>query len=424
MQRSALRRQSESARHYVDFTATDSTLQTLTALAATTLGFSAAQLNILDEDVQYTRAQHGGPFPHTLPRSVTACQHVVASAGPVAVSDSGLDRFSNDPVRAATAQSLHALSLGSYVAVPLRGREGLIIGTLCVLDTEPHPANEYTVTTLTEFGRVVETHLDALRGHGRSKTAGCVRAVAAAIERGEITPWYQPIVDVSSGAVTAVEALARWTRPGDGTTAPSMVSPADFLPTIEGSDLEIDVDHAVLVRALVDFERWMVDAPEMDLHVNLSARHLAAPDAVHHLIEIVAASAVPAARVVFELTETVSHARPARAHEFVSALQAVGFRVLLDDIGIGFSSLERLVDFPVDGFKIDAGIARTLGTAAGDSLVRALAGFAVDTGRALVVEGIESDHQVAAARHTGCTRVQGFLYSRAVPARDVRSLLD
>lgn len=421
MHRTAARRQSESARHYVDFSVSDPALSTLTSLAATTLGFGQAMVNILDADTQYTLAQSSGDTMALRPRSTATCAFVVDSAGPVVVPDADRGRFSADPAHAAASESVFAASCGSYVAVPLYGREGLVVGTLCLVDDDPHPADEYTVSTLLEFARLVETHLDGMRARGRSLFSLRDRIVADAVIAGEIVPWFQPVVDLESGTVTAVEALARWHRPTSDGTDITVVSPADFLPSIEGSELEIDVDHAVLVAALVRFESWL--AEDVDLHVNLSARHLVTPDAVQFLVGIVSRSAVPAGRVVFELTETRSNADRARAHDFVVALQAEGFRVLLDDIGIGFSSLERLIEYPVDGFKIDAAIARTLGTPAGDSLVRALAGFATDTDRTLVIEGIETDAQLASARRNGCTRVQGFLYSRAVPASDIGVLL-
>ncbi|MGB3772550.1 MAG: EAL domain-containing protein [Rhodococcus sp. (in: high G+C Gram-positive bacteria)] len=427
MHRTAHRRQTDSARSYVDLSVAESMLTTLTSLAATTLGFSYSMVNILDEDTQYTLAQYGDGGVDTRPRDTAACAFVVDIEQTLVVPDSSAGRFSSDPVHASISHALHKLSFGAYVAVPLRGREGLVVGTLCLVDPEPHPIDDYTVQTLTSFASVVETELDVQRGTGRTALPPRNRVISDAISGGEIVAWFQPIVDLETGVVTALEALARWHRPvvdADGTImGETVVAPGGFMPSIEGCDLEIDLDHAILTSALASFESWMEDFPALDLHVNLSARHLLSPRDANFLADVVADSSVPASRVVFEVTETRSYGDPVRANEFLLGLRALGFRVLLDDIGIGWSSLERLVEFPVDGFKIDAAIARSLGSATGDSLVRALVGFAADTGRTLVIEGIETDEQVESSRADGCTSVQGFLYSRPVPAREVLALL-
>lgn len=418
MFRTAQRRRSESARNYVDFSVEDPSLDTLLSLAATTLGFATAMVNIIDEDRQYTVAQHGDRGPTVMPRDDATCALVVDAGRPVAISDSRREARSTDPLAAAAAANLVRLEYRSYVAVPLVGREGLVIGTLCVVDTEPHPAGDYVLSTLSDFARLVESHLDAIRGHGRSTWAP--RGPGAVLGEGEIVPWFQPIVDLDSGDVVAFEALARLLRPTG--TGVDVVPPEDFFSAVADTDLEIDVDHTVLAGALAAFAGWLTDVPTLDLHVNLCARHLGVARAVEQLDEIVTASAVPPQRVVFELTETRSYTDSPRAVAFVRDLRLRGYRVVLDDLGTGHSSLERLVELPVDGFKVDKALSHRMGSPDGDTLVGALTGFASVTERSVVVEGIETEEQARSARHNGCTLVQGFLYSRAVPAADVRAL--
>lgn len=418
MFRTAQHRRSESARNYVDFSVEDPSLDTLLSLAATTLGFTTAMVNILDEDLQYTVAQYGDKGPTLMTRSTATCALVVDAGRAVAIGDSRRDVLSADPLEAAAAANLIRLDHRSYVAVPLVGREGLVIGTLCLVDPEPHPAGDYVMSTLSDFARVVESHLDAIRGHGRS--AWAPRGPGAILDRGEIVPYFQPIIDLDTGRAVGFEALARLLRPGP--TGTVVVPPEEFFAAVVDTDLEIDVDHTVLEAALASFRGWLGDAPDLDLHVNLCARHLGVAGSVDQLDAIVTASEVPAERVVFELTETRSYTDSSRSVAFVDDLRRRGFRVVLDDLGTGHSSLERLVDLPVDGFKVDKALSLRMGSPDGDTLVGALIGFASVTDRSVVVEGIETEEQARSARHNGCTLVQGFLYSHAVPAAGVRAL--
>lgn len=419
MHRTALQRQAESARNYADYSVLDESLNTLVSAAAGALGFDSAMVNILDDTTQYTLARHGfdDDDPYVRARDTTTCTFVLESRKALSVPDSVVSQFSEDDAVSATARTLLAYELRSYLGVPLYGREGVIVGTLCVFDDRPRENTARLETSLAEFGRMVEHYLEAIRNRRRTVGSAGVK-IADALHLDEIEPWFQPVVDIDSGRIVAVEALARWQRPNLG-----MLGPDAFLPAIAGSDLEIDVDHSILQAALRSFGPWLETSPYLNLHVNLSARHLGAPDGVAHLEQIVAQSGVPASAVVFELTETPSLVDRMHAEGFITALHERGFRVVLDDIGIGFSSLERLLEYPVDGFKIDSAIARTLGTTAGDSLIKALAGFASDTGRSLVIEGVETLDQLTAARRNGCTAAQGWYFSAAIRAADIAPLL-
>ncbi|GGG28062.1 hypothetical protein GCM10007304_47380 [Rhodococcoides trifolii] len=420
MYRTSGQRQTESARNYVDFSAATPALDTLVSLAASTLGFSMAMVNILDETTIYTLAEVGLPdwYGPVNPSTTSHCRFVLQSDGVIGVPDSRRESAGHS-LESATARRMAEIGVGSYLGVTLRGREGVPIGTLCVLDWEPHPIGDYAVETLRRFATVVENQLEMMRGSGRRVGHAPVSRIADALDRREIVPWFQPIVDLESGRIIALETLARW----EGTDG-SVQGPAAFMPAIVDSDLIIDVDHSVLQQAVELLPMWQKKIPGLMLNSNLSARHLGRQDRLDQLSCIVGSSGVAPESVVFELTETEAHTDMEHIGDFVDALRRGGFSVLLDDIGIGWSSLERLLHLPVDGFKIDTAIAAKLGTRTGDSMIRALAGLAADTGQKLIIEGIETPVQSRRAQELGCARAQGYFWSRPVPADRVSDMLN
>ena len=242
--------------------------------------------------------------------------------------------------------------------------------------------------------------------------------VAEAIGAGEIVPWYQPIVDLTTAQVVGVEALARWVRPS------ADVEPtAAFVAAVENSDLIVDLDRTIMRQAVADLGRWQADRPDLRLSLNLSGRQVDRDDWLATLEEATGTAGVPPDRVVLELTETV---RPARQDAGVGLLRqarAAGFGIWLDDFGTGWASLYDLVNLPATGLKIDQCFARDLGVPAVDAVVRAMAGAAAELGLDLVIEGIAADQQARHAYGLGCRSAQGFLWSPAVPAAALPGLL-
>ena len=253
---------------------------------------------------------------------------------------------------------------------------------------------------------------------GSARTRPSADDIARAITAGEIVPWYQPIVDLATAQVVGVEALARWARP-----AVDVEPTAAFVAVVEDSDLIIDLDRTIMRQALADLGQWQVVRPDLRLSLNVSGRQLDRDDWLAALEEGAGAAGVPPDRVVLELTETVRPVRRDAGADLLRQARAAGFGIWLDDFGTGWASLYDLVNLPATGLKIDQCFARDLGMPAVDAVVRAMAGAAAELGLDLVIEGIGADEEARHAQGLGCRHGQGFLWSPAVPARELPALL-
>jgi EAL domain-containing protein (putative c-di-GMP-specific phosphodiesterase class I) len=243
-------------------------------------------------------------------------------------------------------------------------------------------------------------------------------AIAQAITANEIVPWYQPIVDLATSRVVAVEALARWVRPGQA-AEPT----AAFIEVAERTDLIIDVDRAIMHRACADLASWSGLRPDLRLSLNLSGRQMDRDDWLDALQEAAIATGVAPARISVELTETVRPTRGDAGGDLLRLARAAGFEVWLDDFGTGWASLYDLVHLPLSGLKVDKCFADDLGRPAVDAIVRAMGGAAKELGLYLIIEGITTSAQARHAHALGCHYGQGFLWSPAVPAADLPALL-
>lgn len=406
------RRRDASASHYVTLGIQPrGAVQTTVELARRTLGFGAAMLNVIDATQQHTLSQVGLPGCPVIDRARSACDEVVRTGRPSVLHQ----------IPAHLSHGPTALGgFRSYLGVPLRGREGLVIGTLCLLDYHPRTVTDQHAAQLSAFATIAEDQLDLVRRRHEAALDGALLpgALAGAIDDGELVPWYQPVIDLDSGSVIGLEALARWQHPTHGT-----LLPASFIRVAEDSDLIIDLDLTVLRRAMRDLARWRRWAPALRLNVNLSAKHLQSTDCVDALMAAATTAGVPPGAVDLEITETAAVGAGARSVEVLTQLREHGFRILLDDFGTGYSSFEHLLHLPVDGLKIDRSLTKELGSRNADAVVRALSGMCRDMGLTTVIEGVENDSTAWRARELGCTTAQGYLWSPAVPAERVAGLL-
>jgi EAL domain-containing protein (putative c-di-GMP-specific phosphodiesterase class I) len=339
------------------------------------------------------------------------CQFVLTQ-GPLAVNDLRADRRFN---------SLHGVvegRAGSYLGVPLASRESTIVGTLCVFDVAPRYITAGQVERIRKFADIVEDQLDILRrgreGHRRVPIESA--ALVHAIDDGEIVPWYQPIVELATGSTVGFEALARWEH-----STGEIEDPSRFIPLAEDSDLVIEMDRAVIRQALVDVRRWREYRPATMVNLNLSTRHLELADGISTIHESVVAAGVSPDAVRFELTETRALSDEEQACAAVMQLRDLGYRVVLDDFGTGWSSLDWLLRLPVTGIKIDRVVTAAIGSHAGDAVVRAITGLATELGVKTVIEGVSTARHVEAARKLGCGYGQGFYWSPPVPASTIDS---
>jgi diguanylate cyclase (GGDEF)-like protein len=229
----------------------------------------------------------------------------------------------------------------------------------------------------------------------------------------EFELYYQPLVDLQSNDVVAFEALLRWNHPKRG-----MISPADFIPVAEETGLIIPLGEWVLKAACYEAIDWPND---IKIAVNLSPTQLNNRNLLNVVMGALAESGMPAQKLQLEITETVllqnTFATLATLHE----LRKLGVQIALDDFGTGYSSLSYLRSFPFDKIKIDRSFIQDMTTGTEPvAIVRAVANLAKSLNMASTAEGVETQQQMDMLMSMGCTEMQGFLFSRARPANEIR----
>ncbi len=244
-----------------------------------------------------------------------------------------------------------------------------------------------------------------------------------AIERREIVPYYQPIIDLRSGRIAGFEALARWRHPERG-----LVSPADFIPLAEETGLIVSIGERVLDDACRQMAAWRQRYPvegRLTMNVNVSAKQFAEPGLVEQITETLQRTGLDHRQLKLEITESVIMENPDLAGAILTQLKEYPIRLSLDDFGTGYSSLSYLHRFPVDTLKIDRIFINSIGTAGRDSaLVRTIVELARSLGMDVVAEGIETGEQLDHLRQLGCEYGQGYLFSPPRPAAEIERLLD
>ena len=261
--------------------------------------------------------------------------------------------------------------------------------------------------------RYFETGMDAAARSRRELEAD----LRQALQDGAFELYYQPLFDLASNRVTAFEALIRWHHPVRG-----MVSPVEFIPIAEETGLIVPLGAWVIRQATREAAGW--PAP-IRVAVNVSAIQFMHPGLLATLVEGLAHSGLDPARLEVEITESIFVEKSDATLETLHSLRRLGVRIALDDFGTGFSSLSYLRSFPFDKIKIDRSFITDLMTGHENiAIVRAITHLARAMGMETTAEGVEDADQLAALRLEGCTNVQGFLFSRPVPADQVIGLFE
>ena len=239
--------------------------------------------------------------------------------------------------------------------------------------------------------------------------------IRAGIAAGEFRVAYQPIVDATTGAIVATEALLRWDR---GTRAP--LCPNSFVPVAEDSGLINPLGLWVLRQAACDARRW----GDITLSVNISAAQLRNPDFPVKLGEVLEETGFPAHLLELEVTETCLVTDPEVAERTLDVVRSFGVRIALDDFGTGYASIGFLRRFRFEKLKLDRSLVELAGV---DDASRAMMVSSIALARALnmavTAEGVETEDQAEMARLAGCDQIQGWLYHRAMPAADIDRLM-
>ncbi len=240
-----------------------------------------------------------------------------------------------------------------------------------------------------------------------------------AVERKELFLHYQPQIDLRSGVVIGVEALARWNNPELG-----LVPAGKFIPIAEETDIILTVGEWVLRQACMQAKTWLdMKLPPITVSVNLSARQFRHANLPELVAAILADVGLEPRYLNLELTESAVMQNTTSAIETMMALDKLGVELSIDDFGIGYSSLSYLKRFPVSRLKIDQSFVRDIASDPDDAAItQAVISLGHSMGLKVIAEGVETVEQLAFLRERKCDEVQGYYFSRPISAVDIESM--
>jgi c-di-GMP-specific phosphodiesterase len=265
------------------------------------------------------------------------------------------------------------------------------------------------------YGRALETD-----GLSRLALEGDLRG---AIGRGELMPFYQPIVRLSTGALSGFEALVRWNHPRRG-----LLTPDQFLPLCEEMGLMAALGAHMMRQAARQLALWRRDhhaSGELTVAVNLSSGEIDRPDLVEDVVQILRDTDLPPGALKLEVTESDVMRDPDRAAVILRNLRQAGAALALDDFGTGFSSLSYLTRLPFDTLKIDRYFVRTMGSDEGSAkIVSSVVKLGQDLALEVVAEGVENAGMARQLLALGCDYGQGFGYAPALSPQEAEVYLN
>lgn len=235
-----------------------------------------------------------------------------------------------------------------------------------------------------------------------------------AIENHEFQVYYQAKVDASTGKVSGAEALVRWVR-SDG----SVVPPGRFVPILENNGAIAELDRYVFQEVLNHQKDWLAEGiPIVPVSVNLSKVQLAERNFVERYKNMLENSGLPAEYVSLEFTESAMFDNEEILRDTVEELHGMGIKVLIDDFGVGFSSMMTLKAIPVDILKMDKSFVDSIGDERGNKIVVGMIEFALSLGMSVTAEGVEDELQYQFLKTHHCNDIQGHYFSRPIPASE------
>ena len=243
-----------------------------------------------------------------------------------------------------------------------------------------------------------------------------------ALERGEFRVYYQPVIDLHTGAVAGCEALVRWQHPQRG-----LLLPADFLGVAEEAGLVVTLDWWVLEQTCRNLLRWQQRFPShggLIASVNMNQRQFADRELIPKLLRVISQFGLDPSRLALEITETIFRGGRDEAQTRLKELKGLGVSLVVDDFGTGYSSLDSFATSAFDALKIDRSFVRDVATNfRHEAIVRTVTGFAENLGLRLIAEGVETVAQANLLRALGCSLAQGDLYAPAMPVEAMEELL-
>jgi diguanylate cyclase (GGDEF)-like protein len=243
------------------------------------------------------------------------------------------------------------------------------------------------------------------------------REIHRALQENQFEVLYQPIVHLTSGRADRFEALVLWRHPERG-----LVLPAEFLPVMEETGLIVQLGHWILTEVCQQLVTW--GPAVVNVSINVSDSEFWRQDLLTHVLETLRAHGLAADRLTLEITEGVLMRHPEVAQRMMRKMHDAGLRLHIDDFGTGYSSIQTLHRFPVDAFKIDRSLIRSMTSADNSAeLIRALVALGKALGLAVVAEGVETREQLTSLQEIGCATGQGYLFMPAVTGDRAADLL-
>ncbi|WP_172890764.1 putative bifunctional diguanylate cyclase/phosphodiesterase [Actinoplanes derwentensis] len=333
----------------------------------------------------------------------------------------------------ATAEPEAALEAGHRLLETLRQPielSGLMVDIDASIGVSMYPADGADASELLQHADVAmyaaKRRRDGVVGYDVSLDGGdtnrltLLSELRQGVERGELVVYYQPKVELATGATCGAEALVRWQHPERGLLAPGV-----FVPLAEESGLIDLITADVLEQALAQIAEWERSGHELPVSVNIPARSLADDTFPLMIVDALARHGVRPGLLTLEITESAVIGDTQRAGEVLQELRAYGVKISIDDFGTGYSSIAHLRDMPPHELKIDRSfVMRMSENSRDETIVRAVVDLGKNLHLRVVAEGVEDESAMRALRDLGCHEAQGYHISRPLPAADLTVWLD
>jgi EAL domain-containing protein (putative c-di-GMP-specific phosphodiesterase class I) len=241
-----------------------------------------------------------------------------------------------------------------------------------------------------------------------------------ALERKELVLYYQPKVDAATRMVKGMEALIRWKHPDKG-----LIPPIQFIPLAETSGLIIPIGEFVIRTVCGQIKTWQeAGYKQINIALNVSGRQFDQQNLIEIVKEALLDAMIPPQCLELEITESIIMRNPEKAIRTLTELKALGIHIAVDDFGTGYSSLSYLKRLPLDFLKIDMSFVQSLASDPSDqAIVRATIAMAHNLNLQTIAEGVETEEQLSFLQEHGCDEIQGYLFSRPLPAEEIPGIL-
>lgn len=244
-------------------------------------------------------------------------------------------------------------------------------------------------------------------------------AIRKGIEQKEFKAWFQPKYDCVTKEIVGCEALARWYKP-DG----SILTPYHFVPLSEQTGLIGDIDEQIFEDVCIKLSQWLSQGLDcVPISVNLSRAYLGSTNYLERLQEILQTYQIPTKYIHLEITESTIVDNEYLLNQMIEQMHQLGFKVLLDDFGVGYSSLTSIRSLNFDVMKIDKSFVDGIGTSTGDFIIQYTMDLGKKLGMEIVAEGVETNEQYAFLKEHGCQVIQGYYFSKPLPCDSFAELL-